>query len=92
MAQRSPYDDSKISPEIIRLAVMMYSRFPLPVGSMDARLDTADISDGLTDACVTRALKHEIGAHSPHQFRSSTTSMRMNFGPTEKRVRMDRRR
>ena len=64
MAQRSPYDDSKISPEIIRLAVMMYSRFPLPAGSMDARLDTADICDGLTDAHELRSYG-EKGAYGP---------------------------
>lgn len=35
MTQRSPFRDFKTSPEIIRLAVMMYVRFPLSLRNVE---------------------------------------------------------
>jgi putative transposase len=35
MTQRSPFRYFKISPEIIRLAVMMYMRFPLSLRNVE---------------------------------------------------------
>jgi hypothetical protein len=34
MKNRSPFRDNKTSPEIIRLAVMMYFGFPLSLGNV----------------------------------------------------------
>ena len=43
MAQRSPFRDFKTSPEIIRLAVMMYIRFPLSLRDVEDLLHYRDI-------------------------------------------------
>ena len=43
MTKRSPSRYFKTSPEIIRLAVMMYVRFPLWLGNMEDLLHERDI-------------------------------------------------
>ena len=35
MSKRSPFRDFKTSPEVIRLAVMMYVRFPLSLRNVE---------------------------------------------------------
>jgi putative transposase len=43
MTQRSPFRYFKISPEIIRLAVMLYIRFPLSLRNLEELLHVRDI-------------------------------------------------
>ena len=57
MTKRSPFRYFKTSPEIIRLAVMMYIRFPLSVRNVEDQLQEQG-----TDVC------HETVRFSWHQF------------------------
>jgi putative transposase len=43
MTKRSPFRDFMTSPEVIRLAVMMYVRFPLSLRNVEDLLHERDI-------------------------------------------------
>ena len=52
MTKRAPFRYFKTSPEIIRLAVMLYVRFPLLLRNVEDLLQERGIEVGLTQAAT----------------------------------------
>ena len=53
MTEHSPFYYFKISPEVIRLAVMLYVRFPLSLRNVEDLLHERGIDVSLTQAAIT---------------------------------------
>ena len=60
MTNHSPFRYFKTSPEIIRLAVMLYVRFPLSLNNVDDFLPDRGIGVGLTQAATVAIYNERI--------------------------------
>ena len=63
MTKRSPFRYFKTSPEVIRLAVMMYVRFPLSLRNVEDLLHEWGIDVSLTQAAT--AARHILRSCRP---------------------------
>jgi putative transposase len=60
MTQRSPFRCFKTSPEVIRLAVMLYIRFPLPLRNVEDLLHERGIGEPRDGAGLVAAVRAHV--------------------------------
>ena len=60
MTNHSPFRYFKTSPEIIRLAVMLYVRFPLSLNNVEDFLHERGVGVGLTQAATVAIYNERI--------------------------------
>ena len=63
MTKHSPFRYFKTSPEIIRLAVMLYVRFPLSLRNVEDLLHERGVGDGITLFAIVA--KYNARIHRP---------------------------